>query len=109
MERCDIIKLYYQQRSIKKTWRKLRARYGPHYRPREQTIRNAVTRFESEFTLLDSPRTNRVRNAENVEAVRQRVQDNSKFSARRRSQQLNLTSGSVCTHTKSTGSRTKAQ
>lgn len=98
-ERCEIIKIYHQnQCSVKATWRGLRARFGPHHRPSEQTIRNVVKKFEREFTLLDNPRTNRVRNvrnAENVEAVRQSVRDNPKLSVRRRAQQLDLTYGST--------------
>lgn len=98
-QRCEIIKIYYQnQSSVKATWRGLRARYGPHQRPSEQAIRNVVKKFENEFTLLNNPRTNRVRNvrnADNVEAVRQSVQNNPNLSVRRRSQQLDLTYGST--------------
>lgn len=62
----------------------LRSRYGSHDQLTEQAIYNVVSKFQNKFTtLLDNPRTNRlrnVRNADNVEAARQRVRDNRNLS-----------------------------
>lgn len=45
-----------------------------------------MKKFEPEFMLLCDLRTNRVRHADNVEAVRQRVGDNPKLPVRRSAQ-----------------------
>ena len=100
-QRLQIVQLYYEnQRSVKNVFRALRGDYGRHNRPTEPTIRNTITKIETQFTLLDDTRPNRPRPArseENIAAVAQSVRDDSDESIRRRSQQLGLSYGTTWT------------
>lgn len=58
-------------------WRGLRLTSGPHDPPTEQTINNIADKFENEF-MLDIPRTNPTKIADNLEAV-QNNRDNRNF------------------------------
>lgn len=71
----------------------LRPIYGLHNRPSEQTINAIVTKFRTQFTLLDIKPTTRmrtVRTEENIASVSESVAEDREMSIRRRSQQLGL-------------------
>jgi len=93
-QRLQIIQLYYEnQRSTINVFRALRRTYGPHNRPTERTIRYAIEKFETQFSLLDNRRPNRqyaARTNQNIAAVAESVRDDREESIRRRSQQLGL-------------------
>lgn len=93
-QRLQIIEFYYQNAcSVKRVHRALLPIYGQFGRPTEAAIRKLVTKFRTQFTLLDiKPRTRirRVRTEENIAAVSASVSDDREMSIRRRSQQLGL-------------------
>lgn len=67
--------------------------YGQFGRPTEEAIRKLVTKFRTQFTLLNIKpltRIRRVRTEENIAAVSASVIDDREMSIRRRSQQLGL-------------------
>lgn len=89
-----MIKLFYQNGcSVRATFRALRPFYGRHNRPVERTIRNVVDKFEATGSVNSQPtpvRRRNARSAENITAVRESVQENSRQSILRRSQELGL-------------------
>ncbi|XP_075157741.1 uncharacterized protein LOC142231007 [Haematobia irritans] len=93
-QRLQIIEFYYQnQCSVRNVFRALRPIYGLHNRPSEQTINAIVTKFRTQFTLLDIKPTTRmrtVRTEENIASVSESVAEDREMSIRRRSQQLGL-------------------
>lgn len=76
-ERVKIIKFYYKNDdSAVSTFRALRADYGRHNRPTEQTILNTVKKFEETGSVTDIVRPvhhRNIRSAENIAAVAQSV------------------------------------
>ncbi|XP_073832543.1 uncharacterized protein [Musca autumnalis] len=93
-QRLQIIEFYYQnQCSVRNVFRALRPIYGLHNRPSEQTINAIVTKFRTQFTLLDIKPTTRmrtVRTEENIASVSESVAEDREMSIRRGSQQLGL-------------------
>lgn len=93
-QRLQIVQLFYENgRSTRNVFRALRATYGPHNRPTERTIRSTISKFETQFSLLDNTRPNRphpARSEGNIGAVAESVHEDRELSIRRRSQQLGL-------------------
>ena len=93
-QRLQIIEFYYQnQCSVRNVFRALRPIYGLHNRSSEETINAIVTKFRTQFTLLDIKPTTRmrtVRTEENIASVSESVAEDREMSIRRRSQQLGL-------------------
>lgn len=98
-QRVQIVELFYKnQCSVRNVFRALRPFYGRHNRPSERTIHNTITKFRTQFTLLDIHPSNierRARTEQNIAAVAQSVRENRQQSIRRRSQQLGLSYGSL--------------
>lgn len=88
-QRLQIIEFYYQNAcSVKRVHRALLPIYGQFGRPTEAAIRKLVTKFRTQFTLLDiKPRTRirKVRTEENIAAVSASVSDDREMSISRRS------------------------
>jgi len=64
-------------------YRAIRATYGPHNRPTERTINYTISKFETQFSLLDNTRPNRphpARSEENIEAVAESVREDRKYT-----------------------------
>jgi len=93
-QRLQIIEFYYQNScSVKRVHRALLPIYGQFAWPTEGAIRKLVTKFRTQFTLLDikpPTRIRRVRTEENIAALSASVSDDHEMSIRRRSQQLGL-------------------
>ncbi|CAH1988625.1 unnamed protein product [Acanthoscelides obtectus] len=93
-QRLQIIELYYQSScSVKRVHRALLPIYRQFGRPTEGAIRKLVTKFRTQFTLLDikpPTRRRRVRTEESIAAVSASVSDDREMSIRPRSQQLGL-------------------
>ena len=98
-QRLQIVQLYYENsRSVKNVFRALCSTYGQHNRPTERTIRNTITHLETQHSLLDNIRPNRLRPArseQNIAAVAERVREDREESIRRRSQQPGLAHGTT--------------
>lgn len=93
-QRTKIVFLFIENhRSIINTQRAYRRFYGVRTAPTGPTIRSLVNNFAEYGTVGDSRRTGRPRtgrSAENIDAVRQSVEENPETSTRRRSSQLQL-------------------
>ena len=76
--RLQIVELYYENaRSVKTEFRALRSGYGQNNRLTERTIRNTITHFETQHSLLDNIRPNRPRPARCEESRFGAVRSNS--------------------------------
>lgn len=88
-QRLQIVQLFYENgRSTRNVFRALRASYGPHNRPTERTVRSTISKFETQFSLLDNTRPNRphpARSEGNIGAVAESVHEDRELSIRRRS------------------------
>lgn len=98
-ERVKIIKFYYKNGdSAVSTFRALRADYGRHNRPTQQTISNTVRKFEETGSVIDIARPvhhRNIRSAENIAVVAQSVEEDPNLSIPRRAQHLGLSYGSL--------------
>ena len=93
-QRTKIVFLFIENhRSIINTQRAYRRFYDVRTAPTGPTIRSLVNNFAEYGTVGDSRRAGRPRtgrSAENIDAVRQSVEENPETSTRRRSSQLQL-------------------
>lgn len=98
-QRLLIVETYFQnQCSVRNCYRALRPHFGRHNRPTERTIRETITKFRTNFTLLDIHPSTRVRTArsnENIVAVAESVREDRDQSIRRRSQALGISYGTL--------------
>lgn len=98
-QRIKIIKTYYKSNDSAVTaYRALKADYGRHNRPSQQTILNTVNKFEQSGSVLDVRRAvhhRNVRSVENIAAVSESVAEDPNSSIPRRAQQLGLSYGSL--------------
>ncbi|KAK9888367.1 hypothetical protein WA026_000620 [Henosepilachna vigintioctopunctata] len=67
-QRLQIVEIYYRNsRSVENVYRLLQPYYDRHNRPGESTIRAVITKFRTEFTLLDTKPLSRMRTEEIVQ------------------------------------------
>lgn len=93
-QRTKLIELYFEnQRSIILTQRAYRRHFHVRHCPHQTTILRLVARFRQNYSVCDRPRTGRrrsVRTPENIERVRDSINDNPETSTRRRAAQLGM-------------------
>ncbi|KZC13929.1 Histone-lysine N-methyltransferase SETMAR [Dufourea novaeangliae] len=93
-QRLEIIKTYYRNsESVVATLRALTPIFGRNNRPTRQAVRAMVNKFESTYSLLNTPvpvRQRTGRSIENIAAVRASVQNEPNQSIPRRSQELGI-------------------
>ena len=98
-QRIKVVQTYYENgRSTRNAFRALREYFGQHNRPNEATISRLIMKFEQTGSVGDvkTPvHVRRVRNAQNIAAVRDSVADEPSTSTRRRSQQLHISRTSL--------------
>ena len=85
---------YYEiNRSVKNTFRNLRASFGRHGRPSEPGIRHVITRFEETGSVEDRiayEHARPVRSHKTIAAVSESARDELTIITRHRLQQLNI-------------------
>ncbi|KAJ4425791.1 hypothetical protein ANN_27416 [Periplaneta americana] len=93
-QRTKLIELYFEnQRSIILTQRAYRRHFHVRHCPHQTTILRLVARFRQNYSVCDRPRTGRrrsVRTPENIERVRDSINDKPETSTRRRAAQLGM-------------------
>ena len=98
-QRIQIVKMHYKHgECFAVTTRKLRSLFGRRNVPDESTIRRLIQKFEKTGSVLDikhSVRCRPVRSQENINAARESVEGNPRTSVRHRSQQLEISNGSL--------------
>lgn len=98
-QRIEIVKIHYKNgENFSKTVRKVRASFGRYDAPARSTIVDLINKFEhlGQVTDVKTPtRARSARSAKNISAAVENVEENSRLSIARRSQELGISESSL--------------
>lgn len=98
-QRYQIVEIYFSNgKSVRRTYRALRAIYGKDHRPSETAIYNTIEKLRTTFTLLDAKplqRQKTVRSDGNIAVVKASLADSPNLSIRQRAQYLGISPSTI--------------